>query len=75
MAVGVITNTLRATPAASIRQAAAKARPLPIRRPTQLQSTPEGIAASPTASQITGSTDRISGWDRTMAEMKVAVMI
>ena len=70
-----LARTLIATPALSMRQAIAKLRWLPSRRPIQVHSATEGIADKPTASQTTGSTDRRSGDSRTIDEMKVAVMM
>ena len=71
--VAVGHNTLAATPAASTRQATAKAREIPIRVPSHAQAATEGAAMMPTITQTKGSTGRISGLARTMATRKVAV--
>ena len=74
MATGPVTSTLSATPIPSTRQARAKLRSLPQRRPSQAQKATEGTAASPTTSQTRPSRAAISGVLRTMVEMKVAVI-
>ena len=64
-----------ATPAASTKAATAKARRMPQRAPRAVHSATEGAAARPNITQTYGSRRAIAGEPRTMATMKVAVMM
>jgi hypothetical protein len=75
MLAGVSQSTLTATPIASTRAAAAKAFRIPQRKPSRAHSATEGAAARPTVTQMYGSSAAIWGESRTIATMKVAVMI
>ena len=66
--------TLASTPTASVSAAAAKARAVPMRRPSRLQSQTDGAAPRPTRIQITGSNARTEGVARTIATRNVAVI-
>ena len=72
---GVGQAMLASTPAASTRQARAKAEGMPNRPAIRLHSAIDGAAARPNTIQITGSSALIAGVPRTIATRNVAVMM
>ena len=72
-AASPVPQAASSTPTASARQAAAKARGRPIRRPAHSQSATDGAAASPTQSHTACSAGRRAGSARIMSQTKVAV--